>query len=89
MANETITKVTSNIEETTNLNGVINVEANGMNQQVMTMQCNLGENNVANIQTYVTNQELFLANSQKVADEVQKFRTKATEVAKGLNCFVF
>ncbi|WP_194190797.1 hypothetical protein [Clostridium chrysemydis] len=89
MTNETVTKVSSDIKETTNLSGVINVEANGMNQQVMTIQCNLGENSVANIQTYVTNQELFLANSQQVSEEVQKFRTKAVEVAKGLNCFVF
>ena len=87
MTNEV--KVTSTISETTNLNGVVEVEKDGMKQQVMNMNCSLVENGVANIQTYVINKELFLANSTLVAAEVQKFRTKANEVAKGLNCFVF
>lgn len=82
-------KVISTITETTNLNGVVEVEKDGMKQQVMNMNCSLKENDVANIQTYVINMELFKANSTLVAAEVQKFRTKATEVAKGLNCFVF
>ena len=82
-------KVTSTITETTNLNGVVEVEKDGMKQQVMNMNCSLKENDVSNIQTYVINMELFKANSTLVAAEVQKFRTKATEVAKGLNCFVF
>ena len=82
-------KVTSVVSETTNLNGVVEVEKDGMKQQVLNMNCSLKENGVANIQTYVTNQELFLANSTLVAAEVQKFRTKSTEVAKGLKCFVF
>lgn len=82
-------KVTSTITETTNLTGVVEVEKDGMKQQVMNMNCSLKENDVANIQTYVINMDLFKANSTLVAAEVQKFRTKATEVAKGLNCFVF
>ena len=82
-------KVTSTITETTNLNGVVEVEKDGMKQQVMNMNCSLKENDVANIQTYVINMDLFKSNSTLVAAEVQKFRTKATEVAKGLNCFVF
>ena len=81
-------KVTSTITETTNLNGVVEVEKDGMKQQVMNMNCSLKENDVANIQTYVINMELFKANSTLVAAEVQKFRTKAIEVAKGLNCFI-
>lgn len=81
--------VTSEINETTNLNGTVNVEVNGMKQQVMSMSCVLTEDSVANIQTYVTNMDLFQQNSQLVAAEVQKFRIKATDVAKGLNCFVF
>lgn len=87
MANEV--KVTSTISETTNLNGVVEVEKDGMKQQVMNMNCSLKENGVANIQTYVTNQDLFLANSTLVAAEVEKFRAKAVSVAKGLKCFVF
>nr|WP_243157570.1 hypothetical protein [Clostridium perfringens] len=55
----------------------------------MTISCSLSQNSVANIQTYVTNQQLFLENSQAVVAEVTKFRNKATEVAKPLNCFVF
>lgn len=89
MTNKSITKVTSDINETTNLNGTVSIEVNGMQQQVLSMSCQLAENSVANIQTYVQNQELFLANSQEVAAEVQKFRTKATEVGKALNCFLF
>lgn len=83
------TKITSDIVENTTLNGTINAEVNGMQQQVMTMSCILTENSVANLQTYITNKDLFMANSQLVAAEVQKFRTKAIEVGKGLNCFVF
>lgn len=83
------TKITSDVVENTTLNGTINAEVNGMQQQVMTMSCILTENSVANIQTYVTNKDLFMANSQLVAAEVAKFREKATTVGKGLNCFVF
>lgn len=86
---ENAIKVTSTINETTNLNGVIEIEKDGMKQQVMNMSCCLVENEVANLQTYVINKDLFLANSALIATEVQKFRTKVTEVAKGLNCFVF
>lgn len=81
-------KVTSIISETTNLTGTIEIEKEGMKQQVMTISCSLSENAVANIQTYVVNQPLFLENSQAVVAEVTKFRAKATEVAKPLNCFV-
>lgn len=83
------TKITSDIVENTTLNGTINAEVNGMQQQVMTMSCILTENSVANLQTYITNKDLFMANSQLVAAEVAKFREKATTVGKGLNCFVF
>ncbi|MGL6186085.1 MAG: hypothetical protein ACRC1T_11980 [Clostridium chrysemydis] len=83
------TTIKTDINETTNLNGTVNIEVNGMEQQVLNMSCQLAENSVANIQTYVTNQELFLANSQEVATEVQKFRERATEVGKALKCFVF
>lgn len=89
LENTNETKITSEIVENTTLNGTINAEVNGMQQQVMTMSCILTENSVANLQTYITNKDLFMANSQLVAAEVQKFRTKATEVGKGLNCFVF
>ncbi|MBY0756507.1 hypothetical protein K5V21_13735 [Clostridium sardiniense] len=82
-------KVTSTVSETTNLNGAVEIETNGMKQQIMNMNCSLVENGVANIQTYVIDMNLFKANSALVAAEVQKFRTKANEVAKGLNCFVF
>ena len=82
-------KVTSIISETTNLTGTIEIEKDGLKQQVMTISCSLSENAVANIQTYVINQQLFLENSQAIVAEVTKFRNKATEVAKPLNCFVF
>lgn len=82
-------KVTSTITESTNLNGTVEVEKDGMKQTVLTMSCSLTQNTVANIQTYVTNMDLFLANSQLVQAEVIKFREKATEVGKSLNCFVF
>ncbi|MGU9138567.1 hypothetical protein ACV3XK_02185 [Clostridium perfringens] len=82
-------KVTSIISETINLTGTIEIEKEGMKQQVMTISCSLSENAVANIQTYVINQQLFLENSQAIVAEVTKFRNKATEVAKPLNCFVF
>lgn len=83
------TKITSEITENTTLNGNINAEINGMLQQIMNMSCVLTENSVANLQTYITNKDLFMANSQLVAAEVQKFRERATEVGKSLNCFVF
>ncbi|MDC4244856.1 hypothetical protein, partial [Clostridium perfringens] len=83
------TKVTSTIIESTNLNGTVEVEKDGMKQTVLTMSCSLTQNTVANIQTYVTNMDLFLANSQLVQAEVIKFREKAAKVGKGLNCFVF
>ena len=82
-------KVTSTITESTNLNGTVEVEKDGMKQTVLTMSCSLTQNTVANIQTYVTNMDLFLANSQLVQTEVIKFREKASQVGKGLNCFVF
>ncbi|HAT4274035.1 TPA: hypothetical protein I9082_002917 [Clostridium perfringens] len=82
-------KVTSTITESTNLNGTVEVEKDGMKQTVLTMSCSLTQNTVANIQTYVTNMDLFLANSQLVQAEVIKFREKASQVGKGLNCFVF
>ncbi|UBK67545.1 hypothetical protein KLF46_14010 (plasmid) [Clostridium perfringens] len=86
---ESTAKVTSTITESTNLNGTVEVEKDGMKQTVLTMSCSLTQNTVANIQTYVTNMDLFLANSQLVQSEVLKFREKATQVGKGLNCFVF
>ena len=87
MSEENI-KVTSTITESTNLNGTVNIEKDGMKQTVLTMSCSLTQNTIANIQTYPTNMDLFLANSQLVQVEVQKFRAKATEVGEGLNCFV-
>ena len=86
---ESTAKVTSTITESTNLNGTVDIEKDGMKQTALTMSCSLTQNTVANIQTYVVNMDLFLANTQLVQAEVQKFRTKATEVGKGLNCFVF
>ena len=88
MSEENI-KVTSTITESTNLNGTVEVEKDGMKQTVLTMSCSLAQNTVANIQTYVTNMDLFLTNSQLVQAEVIKFREKATQVGKGLNCFIF
>ncbi|EHR0219040.1 hypothetical protein KS664_002646 [Clostridium perfringens] len=85
---EVSAKVTSTITESTNLNGTVDIEKDGMKQTVLTMSCSLTQNTIANIQTYPTNMELFLANSQLVQVEVQKFRTKATEVGKSLNCFI-
>ncbi|MEG0133915.1 MAG: hypothetical protein RSD13_04990 [Clostridium sp.] len=82
-------KVTSTISETTNLNGLVEIETNGMKQQIMSMNCSLVENGVANIQTYVNDMDLFKANSASVAAEVQKFRTEASAKGKALNCFVF
>lgn len=82
-------KVTSEINEITNLNGVVNIEVNGIKKQVMNMSCVLTENSVANIQTFVIEMDLFQSNSQEVVKEVEKFRSKATQVGKGLNCFVF
>ncbi len=84
-----VAKVTSTITESTNLNAVVEVEKDGVKQVVLNISCNLVQNSVSNIQTYVTNQPLFLENSQAVALKVQEFRAKATEVAKPLNCFVF
>ncbi|MBO3312865.1 hypothetical protein [Clostridium perfringens] len=81
-------KVTSTIIETTNLNSTVDVEKDGLKQPVMTISCSLSQNSVANIQTYVTNKQLFLENSEAIVAEVTKFRAKATEVAKPLNCFV-
>ncbi|EOU1111294.1 hypothetical protein AB8I94_000120 [Clostridium perfringens] len=86
---ESTAKVTSTITESTNLNGTVEIEKDGMKQTVLTMSCSLTQNTVANIQTYVTNMDLFLANSQHVQAEVIKFREKASQVGKGLNCFVF
>lgn len=86
MANEVNEiEVTSEIEKSLTLNG--NVAVKG--QPVLNMNCSLKENGVANITTYVTDQNLFLANSQAIAAEVQKFRTEATEEGKKINCFVF
>ncbi len=81
-------KVTSTIIETTNLNATIEVEKEGMKQQVMTISCSLSQNSVANVQPYVIDQKLFLENSAAIMQEVTKFKTRATEVAKPLNCFV-
>ncbi|ELC8458804.1 MAG: hypothetical protein ACLRYN_15450 [Clostridium perfringens] len=85
---ESTAKVTSTIIESTNLNGTVEIEKDGMKQTILTMNCSLTQNTIANIQTYPTNMDLFLANSQLVQVEVQKFRAKATEVGEGLNCFV-
>ncbi|MDC4243482.1 hypothetical protein, partial [Clostridium perfringens] len=82
-------KVTSTITESTNLNGTVEVEKDGMKQTALNMSCNLIQNSVVNIQTYVVNMDLFSANSQLVQAEVLKFRDKATQVGKSLNCFVF
>ncbi|RUR35131.1 hypothetical protein ELS18_13980 [Clostridium perfringens] len=81
-------KVTSIISETTNLTGTIEIEKEGMKQQVMTISCSLSQNAVANVQPYVIDQKLFLENSAAIMQEVTKFKTRATEVAKPLNCFV-
>lgn len=81
-------KVTSSITETTNLNATIEVEKEGMKQQVMTISCSLAQNSVANVQPYVIDQKTFLENSAAIMQEVTKFKTRATEVAKPLNCFV-
>lgn len=89
MAEVNETKVTSTISESTNLNGTVDIEKDGMKQTILTMSCSLAQNTVVNIQTYVTNMDLFLANSQLVQAEVNKFKAKATEVGKDLNCFVF
>ncbi|MGU8157606.1 hypothetical protein ACV3TI_15950, partial [Clostridium perfringens] len=72
-------KVTSTITESMNLNGTVEIEKDGMKQTVLTMSCSLTQNTVANIQTYVTNIDLFLANSQLVQAEVLKFREKAAQ----------
>lgn len=86
---ESAGKITSTITKSTNLNGTVDIEKDGMQQQIMTMSCILTENSVANLQTYVTNKDLFMENSTLVVAEVQKFREKAIEVGKSLNCFVF
>ncbi len=83
MANET--GITSVIEKSLTLDG--NVAVKG--QPVLNMNCSLKENGVANISTYVVNQDLFLENSAAIATEVQKFRDTATEEGKKINCFVF
>ena len=83
MANET--GITSVIEKSLTLDG--NVAVKG--QPVLNMNCSLKENGVANISTYVVNQDLFLENSAAIAAEVQKFRDTATEEGKKINCFVF
>lgn len=84
-----MSEVTSTILETTNLNSTIEVEKDGLKQLVMTISCSLAKNSVANIQTYVSNEQLFLENSEAIGVEVSKFKNKATEIAKPLNCFVF
>lgn len=82
-------KIKSTITESTNLAGTVYVTVNGAEQPIMNMSCSLTQNSVANIQTYVTNMDAFLTNSVLVTAEVEKFRAKASEVGKGLNCFVF
>lgn len=85
-------KVTSTITESTNLNGTVDIEKDGMKQTVLTMSCNLTQNMVANIQTYPTNPDnmkLFFDNQELAEAEVEKFRKIAKEKGQGLNCFVF
>lgn len=82
-------KIKSTITESTNLAGAVYVTKNGSEQPIMNMNCSLSQNSVANIQTYVTNMDAFLTNSALVTSEVEKFRAKAIEVGKGLNCFIF
>ena len=82
-------KVISKIEKSLTLTGNIEIERDGIKQSVLNMNCSLKENEVSNIQTYVINQDLFLANSQAIVSEVQKFRAKATEEGSKLKCFVF
>ncbi|MGG5463482.1 hypothetical protein ACQZHJ_18530 (plasmid) [Clostridium sp. B9] len=85
-------KVTSTITESTNLNGTVEVEKDGMKQTVLTMSCNLTQNTVTNVQTYPTtpdNMKLFFDNQEAANAEVEKFRKIAKEKGKDLNCFVF
>lgn len=83
------TKITSTITKSTNLAGTIYVTVNGAEQPIVDMSCALIENDVNNIQTYVSNKEAFLANASLVTAEIEKFKAKAVEVGKGLNCFIF
>ena len=89
---ESTVKVTSKIKESTNLEGTVDIEKDGMKQTVLTISCNLTQNTVANVQTYPTNpnnMQLFFDNQEAAEAEVEKFKKIAKEKGKGLNCFVF
>ncbi|AMN31765.1 hypothetical protein [Clostridium perfringens] len=81
--------VTSEINENTNLTGGVYINQNGMKTQIVSMSCSLTRNSIATITTSIFNQELFMSNMESVNAELIKFKAKAAEKGKELNCLVF
>lgn len=88
MSEETL-KVTSEINENTNLTGGVYINQNGMKTQIVSMSCSLTRNSIATITTSIFNQELFMSNMEGVNAELIKFKTQAATKGKELNCLVF
>ncbi len=88
MSEETL-KVTSEINENTNLTGGVYINQNGMKTQIVSMSCSLTRNSIATITTSIFNQELFMSNMEGVNAELIKFKTQAAAKGKELNCIVF
>ncbi len=88
MSEETL-KVTSEINENTNLTGGVYINQNGMKTQIVSMSCSLARNSIATITTSIFNQELFMSNMEGVNAELIKFKTQAVAKGKELNCIVF
>lgn len=88
MSEETV-KVTSEINENTSLTGGVYISPNGVKTQIVSMSCSLSRDSIATITTSIYNQGLFLENMQAVNAELIKFKTKAAEKGKELNCLVF
>lgn len=88
MSEETL-KVTSEINENTNLTGGVYINQNGMKTQIVSMSCSLSKDSIATITTSIYHQGLFLENMQAVNTELIKFKTQAATKGKELNCLVF
>ncbi|MBO3420203.1 hypothetical protein QTH63_08565 [Clostridium perfringens] len=81
--------ITSEINVTTNLTGGVYINQNGMKTQIVSMSCSLSKDSIATISTSIFNQSLFLENIDGVNAELIKFKAKAAEKGKELNCLVF
>ncbi|HAT4182211.1 hypothetical protein ACSXDC_10730 [Clostridium perfringens] len=81
--------ITSEVNVTTNLTGGVYINQNGMKTQIVSMSCSLSKDSIATISTSIFNQSLFLENIDGVNAELIKFKAKAAEKGKELNCLVF